>query len=142
VEVPFLSKAKSSLLAEVEVLYDEDGYSCMLCNHIKGSPLEKLELSETDLVSAGKDITREVEAISGTFPVYVDIGTVNLWQSFTDSILHRLKALILARKFTAVDKEQLLYLGRWATSQEVLETINRKAVLVHGSCRRQCFHHR
>ena len=84
VEVPFLSKAKSSLLAEVEVLYDEDGYSCMLCNHIKGSPLEKLELSETDLVSAGKDITREVEAISGTFPVYVDIGTVNLWQSFTD----------------------------------------------------------
>ncbi len=79
VEPEFYAQVHSCLLVPARTIYRAGVYSAMLFDEIDAPTLEKLNLSESQALEAGRSLLQQIAEIEGELPYYLDICTEQKW---------------------------------------------------------------
>jgi hypothetical protein len=132
VEAEFYARARSDLLPGVETIYQSDGHVCMLMEFVDAPLIEELDLTEKEVVRAGRAVMEQINSISGDLPHYVDVSSEEKWRLLVEGTLRTLRDLVDNGMFSLVDEAVIRSLERWAFSGSVLSAIGTQPGYVHG----------
>jgi hypothetical protein len=132
VEPELYAQARSSLLVPAKTIYRAGVYSAMLFDEIDAPTLEKLNLSESQALEAGRRLLQQIAEIEGELPYYLDICTEQKWYARMGVVLSDLKGLVEAGNFISVYPEDLARLERWACCTDVLATFQAGTGYLHN----------
>lgn len=132
VEGTFYRNAKSPLLVPSRVLYESDGYLCMLFDLVEGTQLNALKLSEVDTLSTARELTRQIGAIEGDLPSVFDIRGPAKWGSFVGETIGMLDRLVEDGRFVATDGAAVKRIESLANAEPVLAAVSGPSAYVHG----------
>ena len=131
-EPAFYARARSPLLTGSRLLSDDGVYSSMLFAFIDAPLLRDLALPTEELVRHGQALIAAVGEIGQDAPVYVDIGDVDRWQTFVETVLSGLAGLVADRRLSLSVDPRTSDLAAWAASSDVLRLIETTSRLTHG----------
>jgi thiamine kinase-like enzyme len=133
VEPQFYANAKSKLLVAGKTLYkSESGFVNMLFEFIEAPRIEDLDLSDTAMIAAWKNLSQSIAKIEGKLPYYHDISEKKLWKELMETMLENLEKLVFQGSFQRVDTMALRKLRNWAGSEEVLAALGKNIGFVHN----------
>jgi hypothetical protein len=132
VEAAFYAVAQSDLLAPTRVLYQQDGYTCMLGEFVDAPLIEDLGLNEGQALSITRQVRARMDEMEGHLPYLYDIRTPELWQSLVDGTLENILNLIGQGRYTQTTPDIVEELRGWAHSEQTLQAVRRKPGYVHG----------
>lgn len=132
IEAQFYARARSRLLPQARTLYQADGYSCLLIEPVAGPSLAAQQPGSVDeQVRVGRELQREIAAIQGDPPVYLDIHTLEGWQAHMRATFKNLLDLSRAGCLHQLSDSQRNELEHLAFSDGLSHQIG-GAGLVHG----------
>ena len=132
VESEFYANARSDLLPLGKTIHESDGHVCMLFEFVDRPLIEELGLSEEEVAQIGRAVMKQIAAIPGELPHFVDVSTEEKWRKLIAATLNDIEALIDQGKFSLVDGATVRSLERWAFSGSVLSAIRANPGTVHG----------
>jgi hypothetical protein len=132
VEPRFYEQVKTPLLPDHRLSGKLGNCDTMLLDWIEGPLLRDAGFEEAEFVEQGRRIVEQIGQIGGTWPVYLDIGTIEAWAEAGQRAFEKHRKLIEERRFRLTDLTGLEQVEAWAGSAEALRTIASKPWLAHG----------
>ena len=132
VEGKFYANARSPLLVQSRILYDSDGYLCLLLEHVEAPNLKELKLSEAETLATAREVSGQIAQIEGDLPSVLDIGGAGKWGVFVGETIGMLDKLVQDGKFKATDESAVRRIELLTKSDLVLEEIAGPSAYLHG----------
>lgn len=132
VETEFYRRASSPVLSSVEVLYREGTYSSLSMEYLDAPRLWDLHLDPEKLQHIGEDLSRQIQRVTGDYPVYLDLSTWERWQQVMCEMIANLRGLVKAGAYTCVSTAMVEVVAHAAEHSTVQAAFTGPAGLVHG----------
>ena len=132
VEGKFYATAESALLVPARILYDSDGYLCMLLNFIEAPSLTQLKLSEEQTLSVACDLSREIASIKGDLPALQDLRGPGKWTTFVRETVGMLDRLVREGRFKSSLGQAIRRTESLAKSTPALAAVSGPTGYLHG----------
>lgn len=131
VEPAFYAGARSPLLAHAQIIDRAGMPAALLIEELTAPRLSDLQLTEAEVLGAGRDLLAEIAQITGDPPAVADIRTEVQWSAYADAILADLTALVESSAFRQVDQAIIDHLAQQMVSPPVLAAIHSQPGYVH-----------
>ncbi|MBN9388656.1 MAG: phosphotransferase [Chloroflexi bacterium] len=132
VETRFYEQASSPLLPGHRYLGRLGDCETMLLDWIEAPLLRDVALTEAELVAHGRRVVEQIGQTRGTWPVYLDIGTIEAWAAAGQKVFDKQRQLIEDGRFRLTDLAGLKQVWAWAGATETLRAIAAHPWLAHG----------
>ena len=132
VEARFYEQVSSPLLPGHQLLGKVDKCETMAFDWIEAPLLRDAGLSEAEFVRHGRCVVKQIGQIEGTWPVYLNIGTVEAWAEVVQKVFEKHRTLIEDNRFKLTDLNGLEQVEAWAGSAETLRGVAAQPWLAHG----------
>lgn len=132
VEGKFYSNARSPLLVPARILYDADGYLCMLLDFVEAQKLSELKLPEEETLLRARVIAERIAEIEGDLPAVCDLRGQEKWGAYVEGTIEMLDRLVKEGKFLQTDNTTVRRVEALAMSEPVLAVINGPSAYIHG----------
>ena len=130
-EPEFYAHASSRLLPQTQTLYRADNHACMLIDFIDAPLIEDLNLPEDEIARIGREVIAQIAQIDGDLPHTCDVGDVDKWTAFMQTLFAELRQQIEQGTFERTNKALVRDLEHWAHSDSVLSAIRVNPGYVH-----------
>jgi hypothetical protein len=135
VEAAFYREATSSLLTGFLELGELGNCSTMIIDWIDAPSLDSLGLDEREFVEHGERIVAQIGSISGSLPVYFDIGSPLAWRWVVAEALGKLRELVDNGAFPSVTSVQVDAVRAWSESEAVIDAVSSGTRPIHADLR-------
>jgi len=135
VEAAFYREATSALLTSFRELDVLGSCSTMFIDWIDAPSLESLGLGEIEFVEHAERIVSQIGSISGSLPVYYDIGSPLAWRRNVGQTLGKLGELVDNGSFPSVAPVQVDALRTWSESEPVIAAVSSDTRPIHADLR-------
>jgi hypothetical protein len=132
VEAAFYREATSTLLNEFRELGVLGNCSTMVIDWIDAPSLDSLGLGETELVEHAETIVSQIGSISGSLPVYYDIGSPLAWRRVVAEALGKLGELVDDGSFPSVTAVHVDAVRAWSESEPVIAAVSSGTRPIHA----------
>jgi hypothetical protein len=135
VEAAFYREATSTLLTGFRELGVLGNCSTMIIDWIDAPSLDSLGLGEAEFVEHAERIVSQIGSISGSLPVYYDIGSPLAWRWAVAEALDKLGELVDNGLFPSVTSVQADALRAWSESEPVIAAVSSGTRPIHADLR-------
>jgi hypothetical protein len=135
VEAAFYREATSSLLTGFRELGVLGNCSTMIIDWIDAPSLDSFGLGETEFVGHAERIVSQIGSISGSLPVYYDIGSPRAWRAVVAAALGKLRELLDNGSFPSVTPVHVEAVRAWAESEPVIAAVSSGTRPIHADLR-------
>lgn len=135
VETAFYREATSTLLTGFRDLGLLGDCSTMILDWIEAPSLDSLRLGEPEFVEHAERTVSQIGAISGSLPVYYDIGSPLAWRRVVAEALGKLGELVDNGSFPSVASVQIDAVRAWSESEPVIAALSSGTRPIHADLR-------
>lgn len=133
VEVAFYDAARSPLLlTPIALPSTPTDQTHLLLPKIVGNRLDRQTMDGESTVAACKAVVAAIGTITGCFPTYLDLSTVDAWHELVGTVQQRLMTLHRAGVFVRTDRARIDLFREVALNKEIEATFDGAVGLVHG----------
>jgi Phosphotransferase enzyme family len=136
VEMAFYDRAFSSLLPGHRSLGKLGDCDIMTLDWIDAPLLSTIATQPAEMAEHGRRVIDEIAKITaiddGDVPVYLDVGTIDAWSANARNALHKMRTLVIDRRFASLTLDAVDRLTTWSEHDDVLDAIAANPRVTHG----------
>lgn len=114
-----------------DAIHQDGRYTCMLFEYLDAPRLCDRKINETEAQIIGQALQKEINQVTGAYPVYMDVAGWTNWQLQMGEMLQNLRSLVSQLKFRVVTIGAIQELERAASSDPIKAAIEGPSGLVH-----------
>jgi hypothetical protein len=128
----FYATAISPCLPQVQTIYRDEPYCCLLIEDIEAPLMKEMGLTGADALEVSREVCTQIRRIEGNLPRLREIGSFEDWGAVADEMAAGLSQLIASGRFVRVGEAEIETIAELARSPEVRETFAGEIGYLHN----------